>query len=187
MGRRQRLQAETRSAHRRLDGVVLGAVAQGREGYADYLAAAWAARGRLEALTLVEGSPVAGFIVPVRDDLALDLSEAAGEHLAQAVNAPRPAAPANPGEAGLWGIGYVLAGSCLGAAHLMRHVAAFGITSSFGARHLARQMNATAHWPRFVEALEGLQFTPTQEAECLTAADAAFAAFRTALAERGRA
>lgn len=185
--RRERLRAATRPAHRHLDDAVLAMVSRGRPGYAGYLAASLAARGGLEALALGHGAPASGFLVPVRDDLVRDLADIVDGDAPHPLDARAPGLPDAADEAGLWGISYVLAGSCLGAAHLMRRVSALGLSATFGARHLARQMDAARHWPRFVEALDSLRFTPSQEERCAAAASSAFAIFGTALDARGKA
>lgn len=182
-----RLRAATQPAHRHLDAAVLAMVSQGRSGYAGYLAASLAARGGLEALALGHGAPAAGFLVSVRDDLVRDLADIADGDAPRPLDARALGLPEAPDEAELWGISYVLAGSCLGATHLMRRVSALGVSADFGARHLARQMDAARHWPRFIEALENLRFAPSQEERCAAAARAAFAIFGTALAAREKA
>ncbi|MEP9347860.1 biliverdin-producing heme oxygenase [Xanthobacter sp. KR7-225] len=180
--RRSRLRAATRSAHAQVDRTILSLVGRGRAGYADYLAASLAARQRLEAPAFAAGSPVARFLAAVRQDLVADLAACAAASGA----APRALAPAEALEptdhAALWGIGYVLAGSCLGAAHLMRHAAPLGVSADFGARHLARQAAAARLWPAFLEALAAAPFTPRDEARCIEAALAAFSVYDRALA-----
>jgi heme oxygenase len=180
--RRSGLRAATRSAHAQVDRTILSLVGRGRTGYVDYLAASLAARLSLEAPAFAAGSPVAGFLVPLRQDLAADLAAFSAASGA----APRALAPAEAqvptDPAALWGIGYVLAGSCLGAAHLMRHVAPLGVSADFGARHLARQAAAARLWPGFLDALAAAPFTPRHEEQCIEAALGAFCVYDTALA-----
>lgn len=184
--RRQRLQTATRAAHRRVDDAIFVLMKRGRAGYAHYLVASLATRRELEAQALAAGSPVAGFLESIELELALDLEEVTGAPAGVRAEAQDPVATVPPDTAGLWGTAYVLAGSCLGAAHLMHHVATLDWSRGVGMRHLARQRKATCHWLHFLDALEALSFTPAEEAACVSAAVSAFSAFEVALEEPER-
>jgi heme oxygenase len=175
---RFRLREETRARHARLDGQI-GPLFKDLSGYKTYLAGAWRARSGLEALIATAASPVSPSLLPasaglMADDLLdLDLSpDAAG---------PCWTGPA-PDAAGLWGVGYVLAGAALGATQLRAWAGRLSLTESFAARHLARQAECAGLWPEFVEALAAANLSPDEETRCVAGADLAFAAFEACLA-----
>ena len=73
---------------------------------------------------------------------------------------------------------FVSEGSTLGAAILLKRAEALGLSDTFGARYLAAAPEGRArHWKAFVEALDGLDLTPAQDAEVTAGADAAFRRF----------
>lgn len=175
---RFRLREETRARHDRLDGRI-APLFKDLAGYETYLVGAWRARSGLEALILDPASPVESSLIPASaglmaaDLLDLDLSPDA--------NGAGWTGP-TPDAAGLWGVGYVLAGSALGATQLRAWAGRLSLTESFAARHLARQAESARLWPAFVDALDSAQLTPAEEARCLAGADLAFAAFEACLA-----
>lgn len=53
-----------------------------------------------------------------------------------------------------WGVLYVIEGSALGAALLLKRAAALGLSDHMGARHLALQTRDRQRWPRFADMLD---------------------------------
>jgi heme oxygenase len=89
------------------------------------------------------------------------------------------AAPSGP--SGLVGLVYVLEGSALGARLLKRQAAGLGLGPEHGARHLAVQADSLDGWHGFLAVLDA--FGDYDETEAVAAAEAAFAAARSAFAE----
>ncbi|MCI3135021.1 biliverdin-producing heme oxygenase [Phenylobacterium aquaticum] len=175
---RFRLRDETRARHDRLDGRI-APLFKDLAGYKTYLLGAWRARSALEALIFSEASPVGPWLIPASAGrMAADLLDL---DLAPEACAPGWTGP-TPDAAGLWGVGYVLAGSALGATHLRAWARRLSLTESFAAQHLAHQADCAALWPAFVDALDAAQLTPAEAARCVAGADLAFAAFEACLA-----
>lgn len=57
----------------------------------------------------------------------------------------------------LMGVSYVLQGSSLGAQVLLKRAEALGLSSDFGARHLAAQANGAARWRHYLDLLESAE------------------------------
>lgn len=74
-------------------------------------------------------------------------------------------------EAAQLGVAYVLEGSGLGARLLVREAGKLGLTSAFGARHLARQAADHDRWRRFVALLDS---TSAATDAVIAAAEATF-------------
>lgn len=94
-----------------------------------------------------------------------------------AVTAPRftPETPFDLPEAMGWL--YVVEGSNLGAAFLLKDAAKLGLNEEFGARHLAGAPEGRGlHWRTFTAALDEIQLTPEEEARAVAGAEAAFQA-----------
>ncbi|KAF1054246.1 MAG: hypothetical protein GAK43_00975 [Stenotrophomonas maltophilia] len=73
---------------------------------------------------------------------------------------------------------FVSEGSKLGAAFLIKRVAALGLSETFGARHLGEPEGGRAEgWKRFTRTLDGLPLTPEQDAQAVAGALAAFERF----------
>jgi heme oxygenase len=71
---------------------------------------------------------------------------------------------------------YVAEGSNLGAAFLLKEAKKLGLSETFGARHLAAAPEGRGlHWKSFIEALDGVQLTDSEEDRVITAGQAAFA------------
>lgn len=70
---------------------------------------------------------------------------------------------------------YVVEGSNLGAAFLLKYAAKLGLDETFGARHLAGAPEGRGlHWRTFTAALDGIDLTKEQEARTVAGAQAAF-------------
>lgn len=72
---------------------------------------------------------------------------------------------------------YVVEGSNLGAAFLLKDAAKLGLNEEFGARHLAGAPEGRGlHWRTFTAALDEIELTPEEEARAVAGAEAAFRA-----------
>lgn len=72
---------------------------------------------------------------------------------------------------------YVVEGSNLGAAFLLKDAAKLGLTEEFGARHLAGAPEGRGlHWRTFTAALDEISLTVEEEERVIAGAEAAFRA-----------
>lgn len=79
---------------------------------------------------------------------------------------------------------YVIEGSNLGAAFLLKAAKKMGLSEDHGASHLAEAPEGRAnHWRAFKEALDAVPLTEAEEARCIAGAEAAFARVRALVAE----
>lgn len=70
---------------------------------------------------------------------------------------------------------YVVEGSNLGAAFLLKDAAKLGLDETFGARHLAGAPEGRGlHWKTFVAALDAVELTAEEENRMISGAEAAF-------------
>lgn len=70
---------------------------------------------------------------------------------------------------------YVVEGSNMGAAFLLKFAAKLGLSEDFGARHLAGAPEGRGlHWRTFTEAIDKIELSPEEEARVVAAADEAF-------------
>jgi heme oxygenase len=70
---------------------------------------------------------------------------------------------------------YVVEGSNLGAAFLLKDAAKLGLDETFGARHLAGAPEGRgSHWKTFVAALDAVELTAEDENRVISGAEAAF-------------
>jgi heme oxygenase len=71
---------------------------------------------------------------------------------------------------------YVIEGSNLGAAFLLKYAAKLGLDENMGARHLAGAPEGRGlHWRTFTAALDSVELTDDEERAAIAGADAAFA------------
>jgi heme oxygenase len=180
--RRQRLRCATQPAHARLDALIDATGLLGsRARYARYLEATWAARRPAERALDALGSSLLYAAWPERsmcEALSQDIVDVAGSPPVEDSQWDLPAAPLSPGQA--LGVLYVLEGSALGARLLERRVAAIGMTSAFGARHMARQTARPRAWAAFVKVLDRTVLDPPDDQLCMSAAVDTFHAFERA-------
>ena len=154
-----------------------------RERYAAYLGATHRAREPLERALDQAGAEQLFAMWPRRKiaaALRADIADLSGEAV---VESSPPSAPVPKTPAQMLGILYVLEGSALGARLLIRRAEAMGMSSSFGARHLASQTDTPSAWASFVAVLDAAEMDSEQEAECTAAAIATFAVFEAAVGE----
>ncbi len=174
--RAQALKARTSAAHGRLDAAIMaGRPFESRERYGRFLAVQYLFHRDIAALY---DSPALGALLPdlpgrrrladIAADLA-DLGLPAPAPLAPpalAIDAPLPEA---------LGWLYVVEGSNLGAAFLLKAAAAIGLDEGFGARHLAAAPEGRGlHWKTFVAALDAVPLSGDEEARAAHGAEAAF-------------
>ncbi|MBF2717685.1 biliverdin-producing heme oxygenase [Agrobacterium vitis] len=70
---------------------------------------------------------------------------------------------------------YVIEGSNLGAAFLLKYAAQLGLNENFGARHLAGATEGRGlHWRTFTAALDSIALTDEQERKAIVEAETAF-------------
>ncbi len=176
--RTKRLKAATRKAHEVLDGFIMSSKPfESRENFGKFVQTQYLFHRDLDAffsnetldklLPDLKGRRRLGFIEQDLADLALETP---------AVSAPRFApedADFDLAEALGWL--YVVEGSNLGAAFLLKDAAKLGLGESFGARHLAGAPEGRGlHWRTFTAALDEIELTAEEERRTVAGAEAAF-------------
>lgn len=175
--RARRLKAHTQALHGDIDQAIGGAGPfRNRERYGAFLRMQYHFHQTLAPL-YVEPALVAALPdLPTRaryDAVAQDLHDL-GQPLPTAHPGPLPALDPTD-HASAWGWLYVAEGSNLGAAFLLKAVAALGLDEQCGARHLAAHPDGrAAHWRDFTAALDAQDFTEAEEARAEAAATQAF-------------
>jgi len=172
--RRHILRGETARAHAALEAVV-GPI-DSLPSYVRYLRGIHAFRAPIEAaLAAVAWPRMLGEWRPtcIAPDLAADLADLQAEPLPQL----QPVAVVDAGQ--LFGVLYVLEGSCLGARLIARDAQRLGLCDAHGARHLGIQIQALATWRDFLALLE--HGGPVNVASAVAAANAVFDAARLAV------
>ncbi len=174
--RAERLKQETHALHERLDTSIAGkSPFADRERYATFVEIQYRFYAGIEPLyrdarlqALIPGLAGRSRLEAARRDLAdLDRAAPAVEPLA-----------IPPGEALGWL--YVSEGSTLGAAFLLKAVAAIGFDEERGARHMAAAPEGRGkHWRDFKEALNAAPLTPAEDVAVIAGANAAFAHVQT--------
>ncbi|WP_236234983.1 biliverdin-producing heme oxygenase [Pseudomonas tohonis] len=179
--RSQRINQITHAPHAELDQAVKAHDPfANRENFAHFVVAQYLFQAELQSLyqdaALVEVFPD----LPARcraEQARLDLAD-----LDTDVPAPVVGAVHNPSFAEALGWLFVSEGSKLGAAFLIKRVAAMGLTETFGARHLGEPAGGRAEgWKSFTRTLDGLELSAEQDAEVDKGALAAFNRFRELL------
>jgi heme oxygenase (biliverdin-IX-beta and delta-forming) len=168
--RRFALRAATSVAHAALEHEI-GEIAT-REDYSRYLRAMTRFRGAIEPR--LEAFDGAELFKPtmIRDCLIEDCGDLGVTGLA-----PLTTTIDGAGEHRL-GVAYVLEGSSLGAALLIKAAKALGFDGAHGARHLTRQVERRSNWTAFVDHLDRLP--AVDMTEVIRAANATFALARAA-------
>ncbi len=176
MDLRNRLRGATADAHRRLDAALGTLDLQSRAGYRRFLAANAAALLPLEQ-ALVE----AGVAESFPDWATRTRGGAILDDLARVGGVVRPLAAPAPLDAGaMLGMLYVLEGSRLGAAVLLKRVAQSPDPVVAGATRYLRHGAGQRLWPGFLSRLGRLALTPDQEARAIDGARCAFDLFAQA-------
>jgi len=171
---RERLRAETRAAHARVDAAFARYALGERAGYAAFLQAT------ARALPAVEAAAEAAGAAALLPDWAERRRAAALAEDLERLGAGRPApgpAPALASEGAVWGALYVLEGSRMGARLLLAQARAGGDPAVAAATAYLAHGAGRRFWPGFVARLEACA---PEETEALAGAEAAFAAFEAA-------
>jgi heme oxygenase len=175
--RSQRLNALTHAPHERLDHAVKAREPfSSRERFARFVVAQYLFQSELQAL--YQDAELGRIFpdLPQRcraEQARLDLADLDTE-----VPAPVAGAISHPSQAHALGWLFVSEGSKLGAAFLIKRVAALGLDETTGARHLGEPEGGRAEgWKRFTRILDGLELSEAQEREAEDGAVAAFERF----------
>lgn len=175
--RSQRLNALTHAPHERLDHAVKAREPfSSRERFARFVVAQYLFQSELQAL--YQDAELGKIFphLPQRcraDQARLDLADLDTE-----VPAPVAGAVDKPSLAHALGWLFVSEGSKLGAAFLIKRVAAMGLDENTGARHLGEPEGGRAEgWKRFTRTLDALELSEAEEREAEAGAIAAFERF----------
>lgn len=172
--RAKRMKAATRDAHQEIDDRIMAAAPfASRENYARFVRLQYRVHHAVDPLFR---SGALGALLP---DLAgrrrLDLVEQDAADLGIALPDLPPAAEAPQDTAAALGWLYVVEGSNLGAAFLLKAAGALGFGEDFAARHLAgHPAGRGLHWRTFTAALDSVPLTDTEEDRAIAGAQAAF-------------
>ncbi|BAF88038.1 biliverdin-producing heme oxygenase [Azorhizobium caulinodans] len=173
--RAKRMKAATQAAHERIDRQIMAADPfASRENFGRFVRLQYRIHHAVDPLFR---SPALAALLP---DLAgrrrLDLVEQDAADLG--VSLPElPAASDAPADvASALGWLYVVEGSNLGAAFLLKAAAKLNLNEDFGARHLAgHPAGRGLHWRTFTAALDAVPLSEADEARAVAGAEAAFA------------
>lgn len=176
--RTKRLKAATREAHEVLDGFIMSAKPfESRESFGKFVQTQYLFHKDLDAfffnetldglLPDLKGRRRLGFIEQDLADLEISTPESADARFSQ-----NDAAFDLPEALGWL---YVVEGSNLGAAFLLKDAAKIGLGETFGARHLAGAPEGRGlHWRTFVAALDAIELSEAEEGRVIAGAEAAF-------------
>lgn len=178
--RTKRLKAATRQAHEVLDKFIMAAQPfASRENFGKFVKTQYLFHRDLDALFFndrldallpdLAGRRRLGLIEQDLSDLVLDIptTDAAPRFVADA--------PFDLPETLGWL--YVIEGSNLGAAFLLKDAAKLGLGEEFGARHLAGAPEGRGlHWRTFTAAVDGIDLSDEEELRAVAGAEAAFRA-----------
>lgn len=176
--RTKRLKAATREIHGLLDTSIMGAEPFAtRENFARFVKTQYRFHRDLDALfsderldALLPDLKGRRRLSMIEQDLA-DLETALPAGLA----APHFTAGETPDLATALGWLYVVEGSNLGAAFLLKDAAKLGLGEEFGARHLAGAPEGRGlHWRTFTAALDAVSLSEEEEDRAIEGAKAAF-------------
>ncbi|NTJ43665.1 biliverdin-producing heme oxygenase [Agrobacterium larrymoorei] len=176
--RTKRLRAATSQAHKLLDGFIMSLKPfESRENFGKFVQTQYLFHRDLDAffsndtldklLPDLKGRRRLGFIEQDLADLSLETPAVSDAHFsANNVDFDLPEA---------LGWLYVVEGSNLGAAFLLKDAAKLGLGETFGARHLAGAPEGRGlHWRTFTAAMDEIELTPDEEGRVIAGAEAAF-------------
>lgn len=179
--RSQRLNQITHQPHTKLDALVKAhAPFETRANFARFVVAQYLFQSEL--VSLYNDAELIKIIpdLPERcraDAARLDLADLESEVPAAVAGAVK-----NPSKAEALGWLFVSEGSKLGAAFLIKRAVGLGLGETFGARHLGEPAGGRAEgWKRFTRTLDGLAFSPEEEADVEKGAIEAFVRFTVLL------
>lgn len=173
----KRMRAATHGAHSQLDGFIMTAKPfEARDNFARFVQTQYLFHRDLDALFFdarldqllpdLAGRRRLAMIEQDLSDLGVDVPEA---------GAPVFEKGAEPDLAETLGWLYVVEGSNLGAAFLLKDAAKLGLDENFGARHLAGAPEGRGlHWRTFTAALDAIDLDEDAEARAVAGAVAAF-------------
>ncbi|QCJ00066.1 biliverdin-producing heme oxygenase [Agrobacterium larrymoorei] len=176
--RTKRLKAATRQAHQALDSFIMSAKPfETRENFGTFLKTQYLFHRDLDAfffnhtldglLPDLHGRRRLDLIAQDLADLSLEIP---GE---ENIRFKKDDAEFDLPEAMGWL--YVVEGSNLGAAFLLKDAAKLGLDENFGARHLAGAPEGRGlHWRTFTAALDDIDLSEEEEARAIAGAEAAF-------------
>lgn len=173
----KRMRAATHGAHAALDGFIMQAKPfEARENFARFLQMQYLFHRDLDAL--FHDERLDAMLPDLLGRRRLAMVEQDLEDLGVAVpDAAEPvfATGGQPDLAEALGWLYVVEGSNLGAAFLLKDAAKLGLDETFGARHLAGAPEGRGlHWRTFTAALDAVELDDAAEARAVAAAEAAF-------------
>lgn len=176
--RTKRLKAATRQAHQALDSFIMSAKPfETRENFGTFLKTQYLFHRDLDAFFF--NHTLDGLLPDLHgrrrlDLIAQDLADLSLEIPAEeSIRFKRDNAEFDLPEAMGWL--YVVEGSNLGAAFLLKDAAKLGLDENFGARHLAGAPEGRGlHWRTFTAALDDIDLSEEEEARAIAGAEAAF-------------
>ncbi len=175
-GRAALLRAATHSTHERLDSSIMEAEPFANvENYGRFLRVQHAFHRDVSTLYR---SPALQNLIPFlggRARLVAVTQDAADLGISIPDYAEGPAAGEGIGIPEALGWLYVVEGSNLGAAFLLKAAKKMGLSETHGARHLAEAPEGrAAQWRNFKEHLDATRLSEAEEARCIAGAEAAF-------------
>ncbi|WP_423358210.1 biliverdin-producing heme oxygenase [Pseudomonas citronellolis] len=175
--RSQRLNLATHAPHQRLDAAVKAHDPfASRENFTPFVVAQYLFQSELQAL--YQDAELGAIFPDLPERCRAQQAKADLADLGAQVPAPVAGALANPSRAQALGWLFVSEGSKLGAAFLIKRVAALGLDENFGARHLGEPAGGRAEgWKRFTRTLDGLDLSAEEERAAEAGALAAFERF----------
>lgn len=175
--RSQRLNQATHAPHERLDSTVKAHDPfSSRENFSPFVQAQYLFQSELQAL--YQDAELIAIFPDLAARCRARQAEADLGDLGAAVPAAMPGAPTNLSRAEALGWLFVSEGSKLGAAFLIKRVAALGLTEEFGARHLGEpQGGRAAGWKSFIQTLDALELSDEEDRAAEAGALAAFERF----------
>lgn len=172
--RAKRMKAATHAAHAEIDRRIMAAAPfASRANYGRFVRIQYRIHQAVDPLFR---NPALGALLPdLADRRRLDLVEQDARDLSVALPALGAAADLPPGIAPALGWLYVVEGSNLGAAFLLKAAAKLDLSETFGARHLAGHPSGRGlHWRTFTAALNAVALSDADETRAIAGAEAAF-------------
>lgn len=175
--RSQRLNQATHAPHERLDSAVKAHDPfASRENFTPFVQAQYLFQSELQAL--YQDAELIAIFPDLAARCRARQAEADLGDLGAAIPAPVPGAPTNLSRAEALGWLFVSEGSKLGAAFLIKRVAALGLSETFGARHLGEpEGGRAAGWKLFTQTLDALPLSDEEDRAAEAGALAAFERF----------
>ncbi|SDU84220.1 biliverdin-producing heme oxygenase [Pseudomonas mucidolens] len=179
--RSQRLNQITHQPHTKLDALVKAhAPFETRANFARFVVAQYLFQSEL--VSLYNDAELIKIVPDLAQRCRADAAKLDLADLETEVPAPVAGAVKNPSKAEALGWLFVSEGSKLGAAFLIKRAVGLGLSETFGARHLGEPAGGRAEgWKRYTRTLDGLEFSPEEEADVEKGAIEAFVRFTVLL------